>query len=296
VPIPWDPEQVTWVWVDALINYLSALTYARPGEDLRERYWPDVRHLIGKDILRLHCVLWPALLLAAGYTLPKQVFVHGFLLLDDRKISKTLGNVIDPLDLTGVYGIDPVRFWAARAVQFGQDGSVSLDSLHERYEKELGNDLGNLLSRTTAMLVKYRDGHIPAAESLLETVSIDELRTNVAERLDVFDITGALDVIWDLVRQLNKLVTDTKPWELAKDDANAAQLDRVLYTLADGLRATAVALAAYLPETSPRILEALGQTDDLAWENVAVGKTVPTGGIEAAQPLFPRLEAPATAA
>ncbi len=118
----------------------------------------------------------------------------------------------------------------------------------------------------------------------------------MAERLDVFDITGALDVIWDLVRQLNKLVTDTKPWELAKDDANAAQLDRVLYTLADGLRVTAVALAAYLPETSPRILEALGQADDLAWENVAVGKTVPTGGIEAAQPLFPRLEAPATAA
>ena len=296
VPIPWDPEQVTWVWVDALINYLSALTYARPGEDLRDRYWPEVRHLIGKDILRLHCVLWPALLLAAGYTLPKQVFVHGFLLLDDRKISKTLGNVIDPLDLTGVYGIDPVRFWAARAVQFGQDGSVSLDSLHERYEKELGNDLGNLLSRTTAMLVKYRDGHIPAAESLLEPATIDELRTNVADRLDVFDITGALDVIWDLVRQLNKLVTDTKPWELAKDDANAAQLDRVLYTLADGLRATAVALAAYLPETSPRILEALGQPDDLSWENVAVGKTVPTGGIEAAQPLFPRLEAPATAA
>jgi len=122
------------------------------------------------------------------------------------------------------------------------------------------------------------------------------LRTTVAERLDVFDITGALDAIWGLVRQLNKLVTDTKPWELAKDDAQAPQLDRVLYTLADGLRVTAVALAAYLPKTSPRILEALGQPDDLAWENVAVGKTVPTGGIEAAQPLFPRLEAPATAA
>ena len=135
VPIPWDPEQVTWVWVDALINYLSALTYARPGEDLRERYWPDVRHLIGKDILRLHCVLWPALLLAAGYTLPKQLFVHGFLLLDDRKISKTLGNVIDPLDLTGVYGIDPVRFWAARAVQFGQDG-IGLARLAARALRE----------------------------------------------------------------------------------------------------------------------------------------------------------------
>jgi methionyl-tRNA synthetase len=204
--------------------------------------------------------------------------------------------VIDPLDLVGIYGIDPVRFYVARAVSFGQDGSVSLDSLHERYEKELGNDLGNLLSRTTAMLVKYRDGRIPPAESLLEPATLDELRATVAGKLDVFDITGALDAIWDLVRQLNKLVTDTKPWELAKDEANAAKLDRVLYTLADGLRAVAVALAAYLPETSPRILDALGQADDLAWESVAVGKTVPADGLEAAQPLFPRLEAPATAA
>jgi methionyl-tRNA synthetase len=296
VPIPWDPDQVVYVWVDALINYLSALTYARAGEDLRDRYWPHVRHLLGKDILRFHCVFWPALLLSAGYEVPKQLFVHGYLTIDERKISKSLGNVIDPLDLIDVYGSDPVRFWAARAVSFGQDGEVSIDSLHERYERELGNDLGNLLSRTTAMIARFRGGRIRDAESLLDAATFDRLRDHVQKRLDVFDITGGVDAIWELIRSLNKFVTDTKPWELAKDDANAAELDRVLYTLADGLRAAAVALAAYLPETAPRILDALGQSQDVSWHGVARGRTSPAEGIEPAQPLFPRLEAPATAA
>ena len=124
VPIPWDPEQVAYVWADALVNYLSALTYARPGEDLRERYWPHVRHILAKDILRFHCVYWPALLLSAGYDVPKQLFVHGYLNLDNRKISKSLGNAVDPLDLVAVYGADAVRFWAIRSVPFGQDGNV----------------------------------------------------------------------------------------------------------------------------------------------------------------------------
>ena len=127
IPIPWDPDSVAYVWADALVNYLSALTYARPGEDLVETFWPSVRHLLAKDILRFHCVYWPAMLLAAGYEPPQQLFVHGYLLLDDRKISKSLGNVVDPLDLIDVYGTDPVRFWCARAVSFGQDGAASID-------------------------------------------------------------------------------------------------------------------------------------------------------------------------
>jgi methionyl-tRNA synthetase len=296
VPIPWDPDQVVYVWVDALINYLSALTYARPGENLVDRYWPHVRHLLGKDILRFHCVFWPALLLSAGYEVPKQLFVHGYLLIDNRKVSKSLGNVIDPLELIAVYGPDPVRFWAARAVPFGQDGAVSIDSVHERYERELGNDLGNLLSRTTAMIARYRDGRIQPAESLFDEETFVRLRGEVERRLDVFEITGGVDTIWEFVRSLNKFVTDTKPWELAKDDANASRLDDVLYTLADGLRAAAVALSSYLPETAPRILEALGQPTDLSWENVARGRTSPAEGIEPAQPLFPRVETPAPAA
>src|SRR5205823_8645965 len=150
IPLPWDESQVAYVWADALINYLSALTYARDGEDLREAFWPVVHHLLAKDILRFHCVYWPAMLLSAGYEVPKQLFVHGYLLLEDKKISKSLGNIIDPLELIDVYGADAVRFWMARAVSFGQDGSASVTGVQERYDNELANDLGNLLSRTTA--------------------------------------------------------------------------------------------------------------------------------------------------
>jgi methionyl-tRNA synthetase len=291
VPVPWDPDQVVYVWVDALINYLSALTYARPGEDLRDTFWPEARHLIGKDILRFHCVFWPALLLAAGYSLPKQIFVHGYLVLDERKISKSLGNVIDPLELVDVYGVDPVRYYVARVARFGQDGSVSVDDLHERYERELANDLGNLLSRASAMIARYRDGRIPLApwESPLRG-KIDALAAIVPARLDDYDLSGGLEAIWAVVRSLNRYVEDRAPWQLAKDESRAEELDRTLYDLADGLRAAAVALAAYLPETAPRILAALGQPADLGWDAVAYGRTVAADGIVPAEPLFPRVE------
>ena len=163
IPIPWDPDQVAYVWADALVNYLSALTYARPGEDLVPRYWPAVRHLLAKDILRFHCVYWPAMLLAAGYDVPRQLFVHGYLLLDDRKISKSLGNVVDPLDLVDVYGVDAVRFWCARSVSFGQDGTrLGGRRAASATSASSANDLGNLLSRTTAMVARYRDGELAA--------------------------------------------------------------------------------------------------------------------------------------
>ena len=293
VPIPWDPDQVAYVWADALVNYLSALTYARPGDDLRGEFWPGVRHLLGKDILRFHCVYWPALLLSAGYEVPRQLFVHGFLLLDERKISKSLGNVIDPLDLIDVYGADAVRFWAARAVSFGQDGSASLDGIRERYERELGNDLGNLLSRTTAMIARYRGGRLAARPTPDSPVALDlaTLGEDVAGRLDAFDLTGALDRIWEVVRGLNRFVETSAPWALAKDETRAHELDAALYDLADGLRAVAVALAPYLPDTSERILTALHQPLDLRWEGVAYGRTGDVDEIAPAQPLFPRIEA-----
>jgi methionyl-tRNA synthetase len=294
IPIPWDPDQVAYVWADALVNYLSALTYARPGEDLRDAFWPSVRHLLGKDILRFHCVYWPAMLLGAGYDVPHQLFVHGYLLLDDRKISKTLGNVVDPLDLIDVYGADAVRFWCARAVSFGQDGSASIDGLHERYERELGNDLGNLLSRTTAMIARYRDGRLaalPRDDSPLRE-PVDRLGGLVAARLDVYDVTGALEDVWDVVRALNRHVEATAPWVLAKEESRAQDLDRVLYDLVDGLRAVAVALASYLPATSERILAALGQPALLDWAGVAYGRAVAATAIVAAEPLFPRIDAP----
>lgn len=297
VPVPWDTSHVVYVWVDALINYWSALAFAHPDEDLRPRFWPEVRHLLAKDILKFHCVIWPALLLAAGLEVPRQLFVHGYLLLDDRKMSKSVGNVIDPLDLIDVYGVDPVRYYLFRVATFGQDGSISVEGLHERYERELGNDLGNLLSRTTAMIARYRGGRLAVATSTEELASeIDRVREEVSARLDEFDVTGALDRLWELVRRLNRHVEQNAPWELAKDDARADELDRVLYELADGLRAVAVALAAFVPETAQRVLAALGQPGDVAWELAAAGRAVDAEGIEPAPPLFPRVDPPTAAA
>jgi methionyl-tRNA synthetase len=297
VPVPWDTSQVVYVWVDALINYWSALAFARPDEDLRERLWPNVRHLLAKDILKFHCVIWPALLLAASLEVPRQLFVHGYLLMDERKMSKSVGNVIDPLDLIDAYGVDPVRFYLFRVATFGQDGSISVDGLHERYERELGNDLGNLLSRTTAMVARYRDGRLRTALVSEELArEVDRVGVEAAARLGEFDVTGALESIWELVRRLNRHVEQNAPWELAKEPARTDELDRVLYELADGLRAVAVALAAFVPETSERILTALRQPVDVAWQNVAAQRAVEADGIEAAPPLFPRVDAPSAVA
>jgi methionyl-tRNA synthetase len=227
---------------------------------------------------------------------PKQIFVHGYLLLDDRKISKSLGNVLDPLDLIDVYGSDAVRYWCARAVNFGQDGSASIDGLHERYERELGNDLGNLLSRTTKMVEQFLGGELGSAGGNAELEAlVERLRVDVAADLDRFDITTAVDRIWELVRWLNRHVTERKPWELAKDDARREELQGVLHDLADGLRVVAIALAAYLPETAGKILAALGQRPELDWTRVVYGQLEHATGIRGAQPLFPRTEAPAAA-
>jgi methionyl-tRNA synthetase len=295
IPLPWDESQVAYVWADALVNYLSALTYARPGEDLRERYWPAVHHLLAKDILRFHCVYWPAMLLSAGYEPPQQLFVHGYLLLDERKISKSLGNVVDPLELIDVYGSDALRYWMARAISFGQDGSASIEGIRERYDNELANDLGNLLSRTTAMLAQYRDGSLRRGDAE-PPLDLNALGADVAERMDRFDVTGALDAIWEGVRALNQYVTAEAPWQLAKDEANAARLDGVLYNLVDGLTALTVALAPFLPDAAPCILEALCQPGDLDWDRVRNGIAEEVDGIVAAKPLFPRIELSAPAA
>jgi methionyl-tRNA synthetase len=294
VSVPWDPDQVVYVWVDALINYWSALAFAREGEDLRDQLWPEVHHLLAKDILKFHCVIWPALLMGAGISVPKQLFVHGYLLMDDRKMSKSVGNVIDPLELIDVYGVDAVRYYLFRAASFGQDGNISVDGLHERYERELGNDLGNLLSRTTAMIARYRDGKVPVVQGSADLAAeLDGLGGKVVVRLDSYDLTGGLDEIWEVVRALNRHVEQNAPWELAKDEAKSDELDRVLFDLADGLRVLAVTLASYLPETTPRILEALGQDPGLDWDRARSGQTRAADGIAPAEPLFPRVDSPA---
>jgi methionyl-tRNA synthetase len=298
VRVPWDPEHVFYVWFDALLNYYSALSYApapagmsetADGATLTDRLWPASYHLIGKDILRFHAVYWPALLMAAELELPEHVFVHGFLLMDGEKMSKSLGNVLDPFEAIERYGPDALRFYLLRDVPFGQDGSVSTASFELRYESELANELGNLASRTIAMVHRYRDG-IPPAVAL--DAELDGEFAGLAEQVEAMidraELTGALDAIWQRVRRLNRYVEERAPWVLAKDDARADELDLVLCTLVAGLRVLAVLLHPYLPSSTDKLLAALGYEDrSLAlarWDSMqALGQ--PIGEL---QSLFPK--------
>jgi methionyl-tRNA synthetase len=258
VKVPWDEQHVFYVWFDALLNYYSALSYAG-GRDRTDELWPASYHLIGKDILRFHAVYWPALLMAAGLELPEHVFVHGFLLMDGEKMSKSLGNVLDPFAVIDRYGADALRFYLLRDVPFGQDGSVSTAAFELRYESELANDLGNLASRTMAMVHRYRDGvaAVVALDPELEG-ELGGLAGEVEGLIDGAELTGALETIWQRVRRLNRYVEERAPWQLAKDEASAQQLDVVLSSLVAGIRVVAVLLHPYLPASTDKLLGALG--------------------------------------
>jgi methionyl-tRNA synthetase len=296
VPVPWDEEHVFYVWFDALLNYYSALSYARPGQDLTSELWPASCHVIAKDILRFHTVYWPALLLAAGLELPRKVFVHGYLLMEGEKMSKSLGNVLDPFAVIDRFGSDALRFYLLRDVSFGQDGSVSTAAFEQRYESELANDYGNLASRTLAMVARYRDGVLPAealrAPDPALAGDFDGLAERVTELIDRVELTNALDEIWQRVRRLNRYVEEEAPWQLAKDPERAEDLDRVLATLIEGLRVLTVLLHPYLPTSTTRLLEALG-TPDVALTAAELGAGSPAAAgqaVTAIEPLFPRVE------
>jgi len=296
VPVPWDRDQVIYVWIDALLNYYSALSYAREGEDLTDRFWPADVHLIGKDILKFHAVIWPALLMAAGIEVPRRVTIHGFLLLGEHKMSKSLGNVIDPIQVVDLYGSDALRFYVLREVRFGQDGEVSPEAFERRYTSELANEYGNLSSRTLAMIERYRGGVVPEADPPKELADeFDGLAEAVKTRLGEVDLTNALDEIWRRVKLLNRYVQDEQPWQLAKDEAQAERLDTVLYGLAEGLRVVSVLLQPFMPESAERLLAALGR-DDLSLETARFGAL--PGGARCGKlgQLFPKVEAEAPAA
>jgi methionyl-tRNA synthetase len=291
VPVPWDTDQVIYVWIDALLNYYSALSYARDGEDLTERFWPATVHLIGKDILKFHAVIWPAMLMAAGLEVPHRVGIHGYLLMGEHKMSKSLGNVIDPFQVAELYGADALRYYVLREVRFGHDGEVSPEGFETRYTSELANEYGNLASRTLAMIGRYRDGVVPDAEAAPELAKTFEgLAEAVCRRLDLVELTGALDEVWQRVRRLNAYVQDEQPWQLAKDEAQAERLDSVLYGLAEGLRVVSVLLHAYLPASTTRLLEALGREDAA----IAAARFGAPGGVRIGElgQLFPRVESP----
>jgi methionyl-tRNA synthetase len=295
VPVPWDRSHVFYVWFDALLNYYTALSYARPGEDLTDRFWPAQFHIIGKDILKFHTVFWPAMLMAAGLPLPEHVFVHGFLLMRDdsgaeHKMSKSLGNVLDPFVVMDEFGTDALRYYCMREVSFGQDGSVSTAGFAARYESELANDLGNLASRTIAMVHRYRDGTVPDTELDAELAAdVDAAAGEVSALLDRADLTGALDAIWQRVRRLNRYVEEQAPWTLAKDPERAAELDRVLASLAEALRVVAVLLHPWMPESSGKLLDALGSPQlDLDGARMQPGRLGPIARLEQ---LFPKPQA-----
>ena len=327
VPVPWDPEHVFYVWFDALLNYYSALTYApapqgmsmavsgRPAEgeevvgsnpvpsdpapaidatsdattDLVSTFWPADYHLIAKDILRFHAIYWPALLMAAEIELPKRLFVHGYLLMEGEKMSKSLGNVLDPFAVIERFGADALRFYLLRDVSFGQDGSVSTTAFEQRYESELANEYGNLASRTLAMVRRYRDGVLPIAPIDSELASdFEGLVDEVSELLDRAELTQALDAIWQRVRRLNRYVEERAPWTLAKDGEKAQELDEVLVSLAEGVRVVSLLLIPYLPASTEKLLDALGAADrslDGARLGTGVTPAAPVGELE---PLFPK--------
>jgi methionyl-tRNA synthetase len=287
VPVPWDPGQVIYVWFDALLNYYTALGYAREGDDLTGRYWPAF-HVLAKDILKFHAVYWPAFLMAAGIEVPRGMFIHGYLLMGEQKMSKSLGNVLDPFEVIDRFGADALRFYCFREVSFGQDGKISPAGFEQRYETELANDYGNLASRTLAMIERYRAGTIPEAEvDPALGADFDGAADRVRELLDEAQISQALDEIWKLVRRLNRYVEEGRPWDLAKDEASSDRLDLVLYNLAEGLRVVTLLLLPYVPETSERLLGALGEEGR---EIAELGSRGGGAATEKLPPLFPKLE------
>jgi methionyl-tRNA synthetase len=288
VPVPWDESHVFYVWFDALLNYYTALSYARAPEDLTPRFWPATFHVIGKDILKFHTVFWPALLLAAELELPEHVFVHGFLLMDDKKMSKSLGNVLDPFAIIDRFGADALRYYCLREVYFGRDGSVSTKAFEERYENELANDYGNLASRTLNMIGRYREIALPAF-GLDEGLGADfeGLAEEVAAQLDRVELTQALETIWQRVRRLNRYVEEQAPWNLAKDPGRAGDLGRVLASLTEGLRVVTLLLVPYMPASTERLLDALG-VDDRSFAAARYGAGGGGGPVTTLDPLFPK--------
>jgi methionyl-tRNA synthetase len=293
IQVPWDPGHVFYVWFDALLNYYTALGYARPGEDLTNRFWPATFHIIGKDILKFHTVFWPAILMAADLPLPEHVFVHGFLLgADGRKMSKSLGNVLDPFEVLEQFGTDALRFYLMRDVPFGADGTVGMDAVRSRYESELANEYGNLASRTVAMVRRYREGVVPTtATDPALAADFDGLVGEVVDLIDAAEVSVALERIWQRVRRCNRYVEEHAPWQLAKDPDRAAELDRTLASLIEAVRVISILLTPYMPASTERLLDALHCSErtlsDAAFAPRGSGQT-----LDALEPLFPKMSAP----
>lgn len=296
VPVPGDPDQVIYVWFDALTNYLTAVGFPDDGAQFA-RYWPADAHVIGKDIVRFHCLYWPAMLMSAGLPLPKQIAVHGHITLEGRKISKSTGNVVSPVELVDEFGTDAVRYYLLRTLSFGSDGDFSRAGLLQHCNDELAKDLGNLLNRVVTMLKRYRRGDIPrpgAYTELEEDVRrvACEARRDAERALEGWEIARALESIWSLIRRVNRYLEQSEPWKLAAHAGQEERLDTVLATAAEALRLLAIYLAPFIPTTSDRVLGQLGQppVQPGDWDALGTWGAVQLDSVGESAVLFPQIE------